>query len=221
MAITVLIADDHPVLRTGLRTHLEGEGDLRVVGESGDGPGTLLEVERHRPRVLLLDLKLPGLDGLEVIRQVRQRFPATRVLVYSMWGTEAYVVEALKFGAAGYLLKGTDGPAVVHAVREVAAGRRVLGHPLTERAIESYLRMSREAPEDPWTGLTAREREVLLLAGQGLTSAQIARKLFLGVRTVETHRARGMRKLDLKNQIELGRAVMERNELAGWEPGVE
>jgi DNA-binding NarL/FixJ family response regulator len=219
MPISVLIADDHPVLRTGLRAHLEGEHDLRVVGESEDGPGTLLQVERHRPQVLLLDLKLPGLDGLEVIRQVRQRFPSTRVLVYSMWGAEAYVVEALLCGAAGYVLKGADGPAVVHAVREVAAGRRVLGHPLTERAIDSYLRAAREAPQDPWMALTAREREVLLLAGQGLTNAQIGQKLFIGVRTVETHRARGMRKLDLRTPVELARAVMERRGAAGWEPG--
>jgi two-component system response regulator NreC len=203
MTISIMLADDHPVVRRGMQTLLEAEPDFSVIGETGDGLDTVREVERLQPDVLVLDLMMPGLSGLEVLRIIRQRSPRTRVVVLSMHNNNAFVVTALKEGATGYVLKGSEEQNLVHAVRETVAGRRFLSPPVTERAIDAYISQAMAAPIDPHETLTAREREVLQLAAEGKTSGEIAARLHISHRTVENHRANVMRKLGLKNQSEL------------------
>jgi len=203
--ISILLADDHPVVRRGLRALLEAVPDFRVAGETGDGLEAVRLVEELRPQVLILDLMMPGVGGLEVVRQVNHRFPVTRVVILSMHANEAYVVEALRNGASGYVLKDAGGGELVQAVRAVVAGGRYLSPPLSERAIAAYVERAKSAPLDPVGELTTREREVLGLAAEGQSSADIAARLGISPRTAETHRANLMGKLGLHNQTDLVR----------------
>src|SRR2546422_639623 len=166
---TIVLADDHPIVRQGLRSVLEAEPDFRVIGEAGDGLETMQLVERLRPQVLVLDLLMPGLSGLEVARQVRQRAPETRVIVLSMHANEAYVLEALRHGAAAYVLKEISSAELVQAVRAVVAGQRYLSRRLSERAREAHAQRA-EATPDLYETLTTREREVLHLAAEGCSN---------------------------------------------------
>jgi two-component system, NarL family, response regulator NreC len=194
----------------GMRTLLESEPDFSIVGEAGDGLETTRLVERLQPDVLVLDLIMPALNGLEALRIIRQRSARTRVVVLSMHSSNAFVAEALKNGATGYVLKGSCEEDLVRAVREVGAGRRFLSAPVTERAIEAYIEQSRSAELDPHETLTPREREVLQLAAEGKTSSETAARLHVSHRTVENHRANLMRKLGLQNQSELVRYALRR-----------
>jgi DNA-binding NarL/FixJ family response regulator len=207
---TILLADDHQLVRQGLRVLLEAEHDFRVVGETGDGLEALRLVERLKPDVLVADLMMPGLNGLEVARQISQRSPRTHVIILSMHANEAYVLQALKNGAAGYLLKDSSAADLARAVREAMAGRRYLSAPLTERAIEAYAEKAKSDTLDLYETLTTREREVLNLAAEGKTSAEIASRLCISPRTVETHRANLMHKLNLQNHTDMIRYALER-----------
>ena len=207
---TIVLADDHPVVRQGLRAVLEAEKDFSLIGETGDGLETVRLTERLQPDVLMLDLMMPGLGGLEVTRQVSQRSPRTRVVILSMHADEAYVLEALKNGATGYVLKESSADDLVRAIREVAAGRRYLSPPLSERAIETYVQRARDASLDGYESLTPREREVLHLAAEGNHNPEIAARLFISSRTVEVHRANFMRKLGLRTQTDLVRYALKR-----------
>lgn len=201
--ITIMLADDHPVVRLGLRTLLEKEQDFRIVGEADDGLRTIEMVKSLHPDVLILDLMMPGMNGIEATRLARQYSPATHVIILSMFSNEAYVVETLKNGASGYVLKDSTGTSLVQAIREVLAGRRYLSPPLTEQAIEAYMQMTETTSLDPYENLTGREREVLQMAAEGYSNAEIAGRLSISPRTVEVHRANMMHKLGLKNQTEL------------------
>jgi two-component system, NarL family, response regulator NreC len=193
-----------------MRDLLEPEADFSVVGEAGNGLDTIRLVERLQPDVLILDLMMPGLSGLETLHIIRQRSPQTRVVIFSMHSSIAFVGEALKNGAVGYVLKGCEEEQLVCAVREAAAGRRFLSPPVTDRAIEAYIEQARAAPLDPHETLTARERQVLQLAAEGATSLEIAARLHISHRTVENHRASLMKKLGLKNHAELVRYALRR-----------
>jgi two-component system response regulator NreC len=201
--ITVVLADDHKMVREGLRALLGAERDLCVVGEAGDGVDLIRLSEQLKPDVVVVDLVMPGLSGLEVTRQLRHRCPGSVIVVLSMHANEAYVLEALRGGANGYVLKDSTASELIRAIREVARGRRYLSAPFSEKAIEWYLEKAREGPSDPFGSLTLREREVLQLVVQGFTSAEIARRLYISVRTVEVHRAHLMHKLNFRNQAEL------------------
>ncbi len=207
---SIFLADDHQVVRQGLRALLEAEPDFRLIGEAGDGLETAQLVEQLEPDVLIIDLMMPNLNGLEVTRQISQRSPRTHVVILSMHANEAYVLEALKNGAAGYVLKDSSAADLVKAVREVVAGRRYLSPPLSERAIEAYLHKAQTAELDPYETLTTREREVLHLAVEGYSNAEIAAHLSISPRTAETHRANMMRKLDLRTQTDLIRYALRR-----------
>jgi len=207
---TIVLADDHPVVRQGLRVLLEAEPDFAIVGEVADGLEVAPLVERLKPNVLVLDLMLPGLNGLEVTRQVHQRTPQTRVIILSMYGNEAYVLEALRNGAAGYVLKAASGAELVRGVREVIAGRRYLSPPLSDSAVEAYVERAKTAPLDAYETLTTREREVLHLAAEGRSNTEVAARLGISARTAETHRANLMRKLGLHSQTELVRYALRR-----------
>ncbi|MDQ2855944.1 MAG: response regulator transcription factor [Acidobacteriota bacterium] len=209
-AITVVLADDHQVVRQGLKALLEAEPDLRVVGEAGDGLQAIRRVELLSPRILVLDLMMPGLNGLDVVRQLRKGSPQTQVVILSMYANEAYVLEALSNGAAAYVLKDSSSADLVHAVREAAAGRRYLSPPLSDRAIEVYQEKARAATLDRYETLTARERAVLHLAAEGRTNAEVATRLGISARTAETHRSNLMHKLNLHTQAELIRYALRR-----------
>ena len=209
---TIVLADDHPIVRSGLRALLEAEPGYEVIGEADDGRGALDLVERLRPALLVVDVMMPGLGGLEVTRLVTQRVPSTRVIVLSLHSNEAYVLEALRNGAAAYVLKNSSTSALVEAVREVMAGHRYLSPPLTERAITAYIARSTasDAALDRYDLLTTREREVLHLAAEGLTNPEIGERLHISPRTAETHRANLMRKLDLTTQADLLKYALHR-----------
>lgn len=207
---TIVLADDHHVVRQGLRSLLEAEPDFSVIGETADGLEATQLVERLQPDVLVLDLMMPGLNGLAVTRQVSQRLLRTHVVILSMHPNEAYVLEALRAGAAAYVLKESTSAELVRAVREAVAGRRYLSSPLSERAIEAYMQKAESAALDPYETLTAREREVLHLVAEGHANAETADRLFISRRTVETHRANLMRKLGLRTQTDLIRYALQR-----------
>ncbi|CAA9257974.1 MAG: Two-component transcriptional response regulator, LuxR family [uncultured Chloroflexi bacterium] len=206
---TVVLADDHAVVRAGLRALLTAEPDLRVAGEAADGLAAVKLVERLRPDVLVVDVMMPGINGLEVTRQVGQRVPHTRVVVLSMHASEPYVLEALRHGAAGYVLKDAGTDELIRAVREVAAGRRYLSAPLAERAVAAYIDRAQATPLTPFETLTTREREIFQLAAESHTNADIAARLSLSPRTVEMHRGNMMRKLGLESPTDLIRCALQ------------
>jgi two-component system response regulator NreC len=205
-----VLADDHAVVRQGIRAILEMERDFDVVGEASDGPAAVELVERLKPDVLVTDIGMAGLGGLDVALAVRKRSPSTRVVVLTMHANEAYVVQALRNGVLGYVLKDSGYSELIKAVRAAVAGRRHLGPPLSEQTVDSYLRRARDAEVDIYETLTAREREVLSLDAQGLTAPQIGERLSISPRTVETHRARVMQKLGVHTKIELLRYALSR-----------
>lgn len=207
---TIVLADDHHVVRHGLRVLLDSRPDLRVVGEAEDGIQAAEMVETLHPDVLVLDLMMPRLNGLEVARQVRRRSPGTSVVILSMYQDEAYVLEALQSGARAYVLKSSTSNELIFAIREAAAGRRYLSPPLSERAIGAYVQAAAATALDQGEQLTTREREVLQLAAEGRTSAEIAAMLSITKRTAQTHRANLMHKLGLHNQTELVRHALRR-----------
>jgi DNA-binding NarL/FixJ family response regulator len=210
MACTLILAEDHQIVRQGLRAVLSAEIGLDVVGEAADGPETLRVVERLRPDVLVLDLMLPGLGGLDVLREVARRAPRTRTVILSMHANEAYVVAAFRAGAAGYVLKEEGARELVKAIRAAAGGRRHLSSLISEDALRAYETRATEKTTDPYDALTLREREVLRLTAAGHSGTEIARQLFISPRTVETHRANLMRKLGVRNQKELVRFAVQR-----------
>ncbi len=208
--LTIVLADDHHVVRSGLRVLLENEMHCTVVGEAGNGPEALAMVERLQPDLLIADLIMPGLSGLEVARQARIVSPNTRIVILSMHADESYVREALRAGVTAYVLKETLSTEFLYAIQQAAQGRRYLSPPLSDRAIDAYASQTAETNLDLYETLTAREREILYLAAQGLTSAEIAEHLMIGVRTVDTHRASMMRKLGLHTPLDLIRYAVRR-----------
>ncbi|HVF92045.1 MAG TPA: response regulator transcription factor [Blastocatellia bacterium] len=207
---SIVLADDHHVVRQGLRALLEAESDFKVIGEAGDGLEALQMVEQLKPNVLVLDLMMPGLNGLEVTRQIIKHSSHTRVVILSMYANEAYVLEALGNGASAYVVKDSSSADLVLAVREVALGRRYLSPPLSDRAIEVYQEKAKAATLDKYETLTSREREVLQLTAEGHTSAEIADRLGISSRTAETHRSNLMHKLDMHTPADLIRYALRR-----------
>lgn len=199
--ITIVLADDHTMVRQGLRTVLEAEKDFSIIGEAGDGLEALRLAEKLSPQVLIADLNMPGINGIEVVRQAKERCPGTRIIILTMHADTAYIEEALRFGAAGYLLKESPKSDLVNAVRQVAAGRRYLTPEVSELAIKGFVGRSHAA--DPYDELHSREREVLHLVAQGFTNIEIGKSLFISPRTVEVHRASMMQKLGLENHAQL------------------
>jgi len=210
LTISVTLADDHPVVSRGLQTLLEREPDFSIVGVAANGLETVRLTERLKPDVLVLDLMMPGLSGLEVLRILRERSPRTRIVILSMYGSSAFIAQALQNGAIGYVLKGCTEENLVRAVREAAAGRRFLSPPVTEIAINAYIEQSKTGLFDPHETLTPRQREVLQMVAEGKTNAEIAARLNISQRTVENHRAALMQRLGLQNQTELIRHAIRR-----------
>lgn len=208
--IHLVLADDHIVVRQGLRALLESQPAIHVVGETGDGLEAVELVEQLRPDVLVVDLMMPGLSGLEVTRQVRQRFPNTRIVILSMHSGEPYVMEALRNGAEGYVLKASSAADLTQAVHDVMEGRRYLSPPLSLEAVELFTQKTRDATLDLYETLTRRERQVLQLAAEGVSHNEISLRLSISPHTAMTHRTNLMRKLGLHNQTELVRFAIQR-----------
>jgi DNA-binding NarL/FixJ family response regulator len=208
----VVLAEDHEMVRQGVCALLRAEADLQVVGEAGDGLAALEMVERLKPDVLVADLTMPGLGGLELTHQAVRRSPRTRVVILTMHSAESFVLEALEQGASAYVLKDAGIAELIRAIREVLSGRRYLSPPLSDKAVAAYVPTADtvKARNDPYERLTLRERQVLHLAAEGLRNTAIAERLGISVRTAETHRARVLGKLGLRNQTELVRWALRR-----------
>lgn len=207
---TIVLADDHNVVRQGLRAVLEAEHDITIVGEAETGLEIIKLVEQMQPDIVVVDVMMPELTGLEVARQISEQKLPTRVIILSMYANEAYVLEALRYGAMGYVLKHADATELVQAIRAVMLGQHYLSPPLSEQAIEVYIARARETTSDPYDLLTPREREVLHLVAQSYSNIEIARRLIISPRTVETHRANMMQKLDLQTQTDLVKYAVRR-----------
>ncbi len=206
MSIRVLIVDDHAVVRSGLRLLLGAEPDLEPVGEAGSARDAVFQARALSPDVILLDLVMPGGNGLDVLPQLVHENPDAKVLVLSMQDEPRYVREAFAAGATGYVLKEAADTEVVAAVREVAGGGRYVNPELGARLVVADTEAAKRAEADP---LSDREREVLVLLALGHTNQAIAAKLFISVRTAETHRAHIMQKLRLQTRADLVAYAME------------
>ncbi len=205
--IRVLIADDHAVLRAGLRALLQTQEDLEVVGEAEDGYQALEQAERLSPDVLLLDVSMPRMGGLEVIRRLKERAPQIRILILSQHADLSYILKGIQEGADGYILKRSAADVLLEAVRSVHQGKPYIDPSLVTPELVEALITHREGREDasgaPPDLLTEREREILALVAEGMTNRQIAHYLGISVKTVEVHRSNIMRKLGLYSQAEL------------------
>jgi len=201
MSIRVLLADDHAVVRDGLRFLLEAHGGIEVVASVGNGPDALAAAQRLKPDVLVLDINMPGLNGIDACRRICERQPGSKVLILSMHGSTEHIYRALQAGARGYLLKESAGAEVVTAVHALHTGRIYMGEKIAETAMQDYL--ARCPSTSPIDSLSSREREILQLIVDGRSNTETASVLSLSVKTVETYRSRMLQKLGIKSISEL------------------
>ena len=209
--LSVLLVEDHAIVRQGIKALLAEEPDIVVVGEAGDGGQALALVQELRPDIVLMDLSLPGVGGIEATRQVRERFPETRVVVLSMHESEEYVYRALRAGASAYVVKQSTSTELALALRAVAAGSTFLSPAISDILIDDYVHRVEAQGRDheALDVLTPREREVLHLIAQGYNNRQIAERLHISIKTVETHRGNMMSKLDVHDRAGLVRFAMQ------------
>ncbi|MCL4458365.1 MAG: response regulator transcription factor [Chloroflexi bacterium] len=206
--IKILLADDHAVLRAGIRALLEMQPDMQVVGEAGDGLQTLARARELQPDVVLMDIGMPRLDGLAATRQICETSPHTRVLILTQHENKEYILPALRVGASGYVLKRAEGDELLNAIRVVHAGGMFLDPSVAGIVVDDVRRGA--SPADPYETLSDREREVLVLLAQGQTYQQIAEALFISVKTVDFHRANILRKLGFATRADLIRYAVQR-----------
>jgi NarL family two-component system response regulator LiaR len=202
-SIRILLADDHTILRNGIRALLEDEPGMRVVGEAEDGRAAVGLACQLKPDVLIMDIAMPLLNGLEASRQIKQQCPEVKVLILTMHDNEEYIRQVLEAGAMGYILKDAAARELISAIRTVYRGEAVLSPAVTRLVIEDYLRWGGVRPQEEANGLSPREREVLQLIAEGYTNKQIAEILSISVKTVQAHRNNLMQKLDLHDRGEL------------------
>jgi len=202
--IKVLLADDHTIVRKGIRSLLDSEADIEVVAEAEDGREAVEKVELCQPDIVLMDNSMPSLNGLEATRQIKKRFPEVKVLILTMYTNEEYVFKYLQAGASGYLVKKTGLSELVSAIRAVHQGDSFLSPSVSRTIIEEYVRQAAElGREDSYDTLTEREREVLQLIAEGFSSQEIADELTISVKTVGVHRINLMHKLNIHNMTDL------------------
>jgi two-component system, NarL family, response regulator NreC len=208
---SIVLADDHAVVRQGLRALLNAEPGLRVVGEAADGIEAVDLVEKLRPSVLVVDIMMPGLGGLDVTQRVtRRRSRRTNVVVLSMYSDEAYRIKALQNGALAYVRKDAGAEELIQAIQAAAEGHHHFNPPFSEQSIAKYRNDAGKPAVDPYETLTAREREIFHLTAEGLSQPEIAGRLFIDTRTVETHRRNIHRKLGVHGQADIVRIALAR-----------
>jgi DNA-binding NarL/FixJ family response regulator len=202
MTIRVLLADDQELVRAGFRMILETQADIEVVGEAGDGVEAVAATRRLRPDVVLMDIRMPNLDGLQATKQVMATGSRSRVLILTTFDLDEYVYQALAAGASGFLLKNAPPEQLIDAVRVVAAGDALLSPAITRRVIEQFTWLPPPGGTDVLAGLTDREREVLKLVARGMSNAEIAAELFVSDATVKSHVAHLLAKLQLRDRVQ-------------------
>lgn len=212
MSIRVLIVDDHDLMRRGIRMVLEAESDLEVVGEAASGEEALRLALRLEPDVVIMDISLPGISGIEATRELRTALPKVRVLGLTIHEDEGYVRELMRAGGDGFIVKRSAAQELVRAIRAVVSGRAVLDPYITRSVVDAYISRTPETAEPQEDPFTPREREVLVMAAGGMTNARIAQHLHISIKTVQTHRAHIMEKLGAHDRIDLVRYAIRR----GW-----
>ena len=213
--LRVILADDHTLVRAGLRTLVEQLKDVSVVAEAKDGHEVLTFAATHHPDIVLMDLSMPGMNGLEAALRLKKEHPQVRIIVLSMHASEEYVLQALRAGASGYLVKDSAPLELGLALQAVSRGETYLSPPISRQVVDSYMQRLGQADE-PLAMLTGRQREILQLIAEGSSTKDIARKLNLSVKTVETHRAQLMERLDIHDVAGLVRFAV-RHGLVGTE----
>jgi len=213
--IRIFLAEDHTIVRKGIRTLLESEENIEVVGEAADGREVLKKIEGLNPDVVLMDISMPQLNGLEATRQLKKAMPDVKVLVLTVHLNEEYIYHAIRAGASGYLFKHVDVTELITAVNAVYRGESYLSPSVSRKVIDEYIRKAEEnMGEDSLDYLTSREREVLQLIAEGHTNKEIGDLLSISVKTVEAHRANLMGKLDLHSTAELTRYAIRKGVIA-------
>lgn len=202
MSIRVLVADDQSMVRAGFRMLLTGEQDIEVVAEASNGREAVAMAERFTPAVVLMDIRMPEIDGLEATRRILAANHAARILILTTFGLDEYVYEALRAGASGFVLKDDPAEQLISAVRTVAAGNALLSPAITKRVIRQFTRIPRPAPPKELGELTEREREILRLIAVGLSNAEIGRELYISETTVKTHVTHVLQKLGLRDRVQ-------------------
>lgn len=205
--ISVLVADDHGIVREGLRRILESEHDLQVSAEAGDGREVLGQVEKHRPEVVILDISMPHLGGLETLERLRAKHPQVKVILLSVHCDSRFIQSAIALGADGYVLKNGRTAEIITAIRAVTKGGSYFS-PIVAKEIVSQLRTPKRSSDEPFSLLSGREREVLHLIAEGLSAKEIAAQLEISTKTVEAHRTSLMRKLGVRKATELVRYAL-------------
>jgi DNA-binding NarL/FixJ family response regulator len=202
MSIRVLVADDQSLVRAGFRMLLSGEDGIEVVAEARTGLEAVEKAARFGPSVILMDIRMPELDGLEASRRILAADPTARILILTTFDLDEYIYEALKAGASGFVLKDDPPEQLIGAIRTVAAGDALLSPAVTTRVIRQFARAARPEPPEAIAELTSREREILRLIANGLSNAEIGKELFIGETTVKTHVTHILQKLDLRDRVQ-------------------
>lgn len=210
--IRILLVDDHAVLRSGLRLLIDNQADLQVVGEAGTAAEALGKVRALQPDIIILDLNMPGMDGLTAIPLLQQESPQSRILILTMHDDVNYLQGALRTGASGYILKKAVDTELLMAIQTVMRGETYVHSAMSEKLLQKIdsQTVAVKTQADPWDSLSDRERDVLRLVALGYTNAEIASELFLSVKTVETYRTRGMEKLNLQTRAQLVKSALAR-----------
>lgn len=198
--ITIFLADDHTIVRQGLAKLLEGEPNFQVVGEAENGREAVKRVAEFRPNVVIMDIAMPLLNGIEATRQIKQICPKTKIIILSMHSHDIYISELFSLGASGYLLKNSTGTDIIKAVHAATAGNTYLSPSISRRVIENYVSLRKKSPQELlYSKLSNREREVFQMIAEGKSSKEISEILFVSTSTVKTHRSNIMKKLKMKN----------------------
>lgn len=207
----VVIAEDHNIVREGLKSLLSAAPDLEVVGEAGDGREAVQCVEKLKPDLIVTDLSMPRMNGMEAVSEIKKRSAATKILVLTVHKTEEYILAALQAGADGYLLKDSTHAELLMAVKHVLAGRQYISPGISDKVLQGYLDAKKtKGPRTAWETLSKREREILKLIAEGFRNKEIAHELCISVKTVEKHRANLMEKLDIHNVQALTALAIEK-----------
>ncbi len=203
MTIRVLVADDQSMVRAGFRMLLSGEPDIEVVAEASNGEEAVAQAARFQPTVVLMDIRMPVLDGLEATRRILATEDAPRILILTTFDLDEYIYEALSAGASGFVLKDDPAEQLIAAVRTVAAGEALLSPAVTKRVIRQFTRIPRPAAANRFDELTAREQEIFRLIAGGLSNAEIGRELYISDTTVKTHITHILQKLELRDRVQV------------------